>query len=127
MYAGRVGTGFDDATLASLRSRLDALERADSPFDAAPHITGHVLHWTEPTMVVEVAFREWTAEGHLRQPVFLGVREDKAPTEVVREVAEQNACRDAEAGDPPPADLPPARIDAGDQDVEADRRSSACA
>ncbi len=127
VFAGRVGTGFDDATLTALRSRLDSLEREDSPFDVAPHITGHVLHWTEPTMVIEVAFREWTAEGHLRQPVFLGVREDKAPTEIVREVAEQNAVPDAEAGDPPPADLPRSGIDAGDQERRSRSRSSACA
>jgi bifunctional non-homologous end joining protein LigD len=97
VYAGRVGTGFDDATLTELRGRLDGLERKDSPFDTLPHVTGHVLHWTEPTLVVEVAFREWTAEGHLRQPVFLGVREDKSPTEVTREVAEKDAPSDARA------------------------------
>ncbi len=88
VYAGRVGTGFDDATLATLRTRLDGLERPESPFASPPHVTGHVLHWIEPSLVIEVAFREWTAEGHLRQPVFLGVREDKAPREIVREVAE---------------------------------------
>ncbi|HEY5540779.1 MAG TPA: DNA ligase D [Coriobacteriia bacterium] len=84
-YAGRIGSGFDEATVASLRARLDALERPDPPFDPAPHITGHIVHWTSPEVVIEAAFREWTAEGVLRQPVFLGVREDKPATDVVRE------------------------------------------
>ena len=97
VYAGRVGTGFDDATLATLRERLDTLERAESPFAVPPHVTGHVLHWIEPSLVIEVAFREWTAEGHLRQPVFLGVREDKAPHEIVREVAEADGVTDDSA------------------------------
>ena len=86
-YAGRVGSGFDEATVGSLRARLDALERPDPPFDPPPHITGHVVHWARPEVVIEAAFREWTAEGVLRQPVFLGVREDKAAREVVRETA----------------------------------------
>ena len=98
VFAGRVGTGFDDATLAALRAGSTALERKESPFDTLPHVTGHVLHWIEPAMVIEVAFREWTAEGHLRQPVFLGVREDKSPTEVIREVAEKDAAPSENAG-----------------------------
>ena len=86
-YAGRVGSGLDGATVTALRARLEAIESDSSPFDPPPRITGHVVHWAEPTLVVQVAFREWTAEGVLRQPVFLGVREDKAAAEVVREEA----------------------------------------
>ena len=110
VYAGRVGTGFDDATLASLRARLDDLEQPEPAFDPVPKITGHELHWTRPELVVEVAFREWTAEGHLRQPVFLGIREDKAPAEVVRELAETDADAATRDGDAAraPADAPPA-------------------
>jgi bifunctional non-homologous end joining protein LigD len=89
IYAGRVGSGLDEATVTSLRARLDALEVADSPFDPPPHITGHVVHFTRPELVIEAAFREWTAEGVLRQPVFLGIREDKAATEVIRERPEE--------------------------------------
>jgi len=97
-YVGRVGTGFDDSTLLAMREQLDALVRPEPPFDPPPHITGHELHWTEPKLVVEVAFREWTAEGHLRQPVFLGVREDKDPVDVVREHPDPTPGTD---GDPP--------------------------
>ena len=96
VYAGRVGSGFDEATVASLRARLDSLERPTPPFDPAPHITGHVVHWSEPRVVIQAAFREWTSEGVLRQPVFLGVREDKAPREVVREAPTEGADANSE-------------------------------
>jgi len=105
VYAGRVGSGLDEATVTSLRARLDALEVHGSPFDPAPHITGHVVHFTRPDVVIEAAFREWTAEGVLRQPVFLGVREDKPATEVIRERPDSAAAleglqpRDESAGD----------------------------
>jgi len=87
VYAGRVGSGFDERTLGELIALLRAAERPDSPFDPAPTIGGHVVHWAEPRLVVEAAFREWTKDGVLRQPVFLGVREDKPASEVVREAA----------------------------------------
>ncbi len=87
VYAGRVGSGFDERTLSDLVALLRAAERPDSPFDPAPSISGHELHWAEPRLVIEAAFREWTKDGVLRQPVFLGVREDKAAEEVVREAA----------------------------------------
>ena len=83
MYAGRVGSGFDEETLRALSAKLGSLERALPAFDPPPHITGHVVHWTEPTLVIEAAFREWTAEGVLRQPVFLGLRDDKQPLDCV--------------------------------------------
>jgi bifunctional non-homologous end joining protein LigD len=85
VYAGRVGSGLSEAMVVSLREKLDALEQPASPFDPAPHITGHVVHWARPETVVQVAFREWTSEGLLRQPVFLGLREDKPAAEAVRE------------------------------------------
>ena len=77
-----------------------------------PHVTGHVLHWIEPSLVIEVAFREWTAEGHLRQPVFLGVREDKAPHEIVREVAEPDGVTDDSAPSDAEVTAEPAPTDA---------------
>jgi bifunctional non-homologous end joining protein LigD len=100
VYAGRVGSGFDEASVAALRPRLDALEVAETPFEPPPHITGHVVHWSRPEIVIEAAFREWTAEGVLRQPVFLGVREDKAARDVVRERAEDPADEPVPAGPP---------------------------
>ena len=87
VYAGRVGSGFDERTLGELAAELAAVERPSSPFDPAPAISGHVVHWVEPALVIEAAFRQWTSDGVLRQPVFLGVREDKPAREVVRESA----------------------------------------
>ena len=87
VYAGRVGSGLDERTLERLLSILSASERPDSPFDPAPALSGHEVHWAEPRLVIEAAFREWTRDGVLRQPVFLGMREDKPPEEVVREAA----------------------------------------
>jgi bifunctional non-homologous end joining protein LigD len=97
VYAGRVGSGLSDASALSLRGKLDTVEQPDSPFDPAPHVTGHVVHWARPETVVQVAFREWTSEGLLRQPVFLGVREDKPAPEVVREETAGAQARDAAA------------------------------
>lgn len=87
VYAGRVGSGLDERTLGELIALLRAATRPDSPFDPAPALSGHAVHWAEPRLVIEAAFREWTKDGVLRQPVFLGVREDKPAREVVREAA----------------------------------------
>jgi DNA ligase D-like protein (predicted ligase) len=89
LYAGKVGTGFDTATLRSLDQRLRALEREASPFGAAKialrDAAGARVHWVEPTLVAQVAFSEWTADGRLRHPRYEGLRDDKDPREVVRE------------------------------------------
>jgi DNA ligase D-like protein (predicted ligase) len=83
-YAGRVGTGYDATTLRELGARLRSLERAGSPFaDARPVPRG--THWVAPELVAQVAFAEWTGDGRLRQPRFLGLRDDKNPLEVIRE------------------------------------------
>ena len=82
-YHGKVGTGFGEAQARALRARLDGLASDDAPFVDPPSDDG--VHWTRPRLVVEVAFREWTRAGRLRHPSFLGVREDKAPGDVVRE------------------------------------------
>ncbi|HEY1368939.1 MAG TPA: non-homologous end-joining DNA ligase [Gaiellaceae bacterium] len=85
-YAGKVGTGYRAATLAELGARLRKLETRESPFaDARPIPRG--THWTRPELVAQIGFAEWTADGRLRQPRFLGLRDDKAPAEVVRERA----------------------------------------
>ncbi|WP_405016657.1 non-homologous end-joining DNA ligase [Kitasatospora sp. NBC_00070] len=82
-YAGKVGTGFDTATLVRLRARLDELARPDSPFaDAVPE---RHPHWVAPELVAQLAFTGWTRDGRLRHPRFLGLREDKPAREVVRE------------------------------------------
>lgn len=83
-YAGHVGTGLTHDELAWLHERLRRLERASSPFDTTP-AANTVAHWVRPSLVVEVRFNEWTNDGHLRQPVYLGVRTDKRARDIVRE------------------------------------------
>jgi bifunctional non-homologous end joining protein LigD len=84
VYAGKVGTGYDRATLDELRARMDRLERGDSPFaGSAPREPG--AHWTEPRLVAEIGFTEWTDDGKLRHPRFVGLRTDKPARKVVRE------------------------------------------
>jgi bifunctional non-homologous end joining protein LigD len=83
-YAGKVGTGFGRATLESLGGSLRELEREDSPFvDVHPIPRG--TRWVEPELVAQIAFSEWTRDGRLRHPRFLGLRDDKPAREVVRE------------------------------------------
>jgi bifunctional non-homologous end joining protein LigD len=85
VYAGRVGTGFDDRQLADLRARLDALARKRSPFAKPVADAPRDVHWVEPRLVAEVRFANWTRDEQLRHATFLGLREDKAAREVVRE------------------------------------------
>jgi bifunctional non-homologous end joining protein LigD len=83
-YAGKVGTGFDQTTLSRLGERMRELERPDPPFaDVQPIPKG--THWIEPKLVGQFAFTEWTRDGRLRHPRYLGLRDDKRPHEVVRE------------------------------------------
>jgi DNA ligase D-like protein (predicted ligase) len=82
-YAGKVGTGFTRATLADLGAKLAKLRREDSPF--AERIRERDVTWVEPELVAQVAFSEWTRDGRLRHPRFLGLRPDKPAREVVRE------------------------------------------
>ncbi len=83
MYAGRVGTGFSEAVLRSLRTLLSDLETPVPSFADAP--AGRGIHWARPQLVAEVEFAEWTRDGRLRHPAFLGLRPDKDPRSVVRE------------------------------------------
>lgn len=83
-YAGKVGTGFDDRTLAALKARLDKLAAAKSPFSKAATIEGRP-HWVKPQLIAEVSFGEWTRAGIIRHPVFLGLRTDKPASAIVRE------------------------------------------
>jgi DNA ligase D-like protein (predicted ligase) len=86
IYAGKVGTGFDDETLRDLGDRMDDRERDEPAFDRG-ELPSHA-NWITPDLVAEVGFTEWTAGGKLRHPRFLGLRRDKSPTDVVKEVPE---------------------------------------
>jgi len=82
-YAGNVGTGFDAATLDSLRSQLDPLVTGTPPFDDLPR--GIHGHWVKPKRVAEVSFGAWTQDGRVRHAVFHGLRTDKPPSAVLKE------------------------------------------
>lgn len=81
-YAGKVGTGFSEAVLADLEAQLSAVVRPQPAFVDPP---AERATWTEPSLVIEVDFAEWTRDGHLRHPVFRGVRADKDPAAVTRQ------------------------------------------
>lgn len=83
-YAGKVGTGFSESVLRQLHSTLSRLTRHNPPFDIGRLPRAHV-HWVEPRLVAEVGFSEWTTDGQLRHPRYQGLRDDKDPSEVVRE------------------------------------------
>jgi bifunctional non-homologous end joining protein LigD len=84
VYAGHVGTGFDDKELARLFKLLKPLEIEKSPF-ASPTPSNEKPHWVAPKLVAQVRFTEWTADHILRHPVYLGLRDDKKATDVTRE------------------------------------------
>ena len=83
-YAGKVGTGFDEATLHRLHERLSVLTRDTPPFTRGLAREAAV-HWVRPEMVVQIGFTEWTRDGKLRHPRYHGLRTDKDPADVVRE------------------------------------------
>jgi bifunctional non-homologous end joining protein LigD len=83
VYAGKVGTGFTEQTLALLARELEPLRADESPFTGRQPPKGTIF--VEPKLVAEVEFREWTRSGTLRAPSFKGLRTDKDPSEVVRE------------------------------------------
>jgi bifunctional non-homologous end joining protein LigD len=97
VFAGKVGTGFTTKSLATFHKKFRAEERADCPFVDLPSkqngqwvlgITPSMMkkiHWINPKFVAEIKFAEWTRDGKLRAPVFIALREDKKPGEVVRE------------------------------------------
>jgi bifunctional non-homologous end joining protein LigD len=97
LFAGKVGTGFNTKSLASLHKKLKSERRDDCPFADLPSKQGgqwvqgitpsmmRKIQWVNPVFVCQVKFAEWTRDAKLRQPVFLGLREDKKPQKVVRE------------------------------------------
>jgi DNA ligase D-like protein (predicted ligase) len=84
VYAGKVGTGFDEPTLRSLHERLSAIEQDASPFTRGlKHEAG--ARWVRPQLVAQIGFTEWTRDGKLRHPRYQGLRTDKDAAEVIRE------------------------------------------
>lgn len=84
VYAGRIGTGFSDAELERVMARLRPLESNTCPCDTVPRANARA-HWVTPSLIADVEFAEWTADGLLRHPVYVGLRDDKNPRDVRRE------------------------------------------
>lgn len=84
VYAGKVGTGFDGATLRRLHERLSPIEQATPPFSRGL-VRENGARWVRPELVAQIGFTEWTRDGKLRHPRYLGLRTDKDPGDVVRE------------------------------------------
>ena len=103
-YAGRVGTGFTEEDLGRLGERLAPLVRDSSPFAGGGVPVPRGAVWTQPTLVAEVEFTEWTAAGVIRHPSFKGLRTDKPASAVVREDSE---AAELEGPDPPADPIPP--------------------
>jgi bifunctional non-homologous end joining protein LigD len=82
LYAGKVGTGFDTETLAALHRKFKPLVRSRSPF--ASVLREREATFLAPKLIAQLSFTEWTKDGKLRHPVYLGLRDDKKPTEVTR-------------------------------------------
>lgn len=83
-YAGKVGTGYNEQMLGELLAEMEPLERDTSPFAGDPPLKKNV-RWIKPKLVAQVGFSEWTTDGRLRHPRFIGLRRDKRAKEVVRE------------------------------------------
>jgi len=86
IYAGHTGTGFNEKELARVSNLLKPLETDECPFTPRPK-TNERPHWVKPQLVAQIKFTEWTTDGKLRHPVYLGLRDDKKPGEVSREKA----------------------------------------
>lgn len=92
VYIGHTGGGLNTQELLELHNRLEALKIEKSPFVVPPHTNAPVT-WVKPQLVVEVHFREWTRDGIMRQPIYLGLRDDKKAKEVCRERAGLHSAR----------------------------------
>jgi bifunctional non-homologous end joining protein LigD len=89
IYSGRVGTGFSIKQRLELQKKLDRLAQATMPFASKPKDPGlRQAHWAKPQLVGEVEFTEWTADNVIRHPSFQGLREDKKPSDIIREEPE---------------------------------------
>jgi bifunctional non-homologous end joining protein LigD len=116
VYAGKVGTGFDNASSLEIRKVLDGRTSKATPFNEVPADGRRGAFWVTPDLVCEVEFTEWTPDGRLRHPSYQGLREDKSPNDVAREqpVHVTKTMRDAkpEREDKPPVENPDAQVKA---------------
>jgi bifunctional non-homologous end joining protein LigD len=111
VYVSKVGTGFDQAGLKILWEKLQPLARATPPFDTGAIPKGKSHHWVEPKLVCEVRFSDWTNDGGIRHPTFIGLRSDKRPEDCRREATLPAPHDDALAmqADPPVPSPPTTR------------------
>ena len=130
-YSGKVGTGFNDRLLVTLRRKLDGLAQESTPFVNPPRgFEAKGVHWVKPQLVAEVTFTEWTEDGTLRHPSFQGIRDDKKAADVIRErpvheveakpagiAAEQTSAARRKSGSQPAS--APVRKSAGDSAAKA--------
>jgi bifunctional non-homologous end joining protein LigD len=122
-YAGNVGTGFDEATLADLKKKLEALDTDESSFPPKS-VAGRKPHWVQPKLICEVSFAEWTNTGSVRHAVFQGLRGDKPPKAITRETpkhVEETVPASTQAPDLGPASKLPAdfKITNADRVIDA--------
>lgn len=99
-YAGRVGTGWSQSSMAALATRLKPLRQAESPFVAPVDRSAGKTHWVRPRLVADVSFSQWTRDGRLRQPSFQGLREDKPAAAVGREEPKERTLGEASTARP---------------------------
>jgi len=119
VYVSKVGTGFDQAGLKSLWEKLQPLARATPPFDTGAIPKGKSHHWVEPRLVCEVRFSDWTNDGGIRHPTFIGLRSDKRPEDCRREATLPAPQDDALAMQAdPPVPSPPATREPVAKDVK---------
>jgi bifunctional non-homologous end joining protein LigD len=119
-YAGNVGSGFNETTLGDITKKLKALDTDDSPFPPKA-VPGRRHHWVKPKLVAEVSFSEWTSSGSIRHPVFNGLRADKAPGKITREVAQHVEEAAPAPGAAPETRLPPTlKVTHGERVVDAE-------
>ncbi|KEO75530.1 DNA ligase D [Anditalea andensis] len=90
-YVGNCGSGFDEETIRALLALFEPLQAVDSPFGKKINLKGRKPVWLKPEMICEVKFSKWTKSGHMRHPVYKGLRMDKIPTEIEKENSKNSA------------------------------------
>jgi bifunctional non-homologous end joining protein LigD len=110
LYRGRVGTGFDESTLKDLSAKMRPLERKSSPLDEPPQEARNRAVWVTPRLVAQVSYTERTADGRLRHPSYLGLREDKPAEEIQMAPAAENGRQSAEGGNSEPVEIAGVRV-----------------